>query len=181
MRPLFWARRGRRLGFATDPDVLLALRLASGEIDREMVAAYLTQSEGEDERTAFVGVARLAGGAWLEADLLGRLRLARWFHPEAVEQRPWTFDAAADALRATVVQAVADRARGRRPAVFLSGGRDSGSVAVAVYTAVEVDTFSGVLAEAPEVTVGASLTLVTVIATALVAFSEPSEAFTMMS
>ena len=31
LRPLFWARRGRRFGFASDPRVLVELDLASGE------------------------------------------------------------------------------------------------------------------------------------------------------
>jgi asparagine synthase (glutamine-hydrolysing) len=131
MRPLFWARRGTSVGFATDPDVLRTLGLVTGELDRERVAAYLAQLDREDEGTGFAGVQRVPGGDWIEVDLSGRVRQAHWFRPEAVTRRDWSFDEAVHAVNAAVVDAVADRVRGRRAVLLLSGGRDSGSVAVA--------------------------------------------------
>jgi asparagine synthase (glutamine-hydrolysing) len=34
LHPLYFARRGRRLAFASDPDVLVALEVASGDLDQ---------------------------------------------------------------------------------------------------------------------------------------------------
>ena len=56
----------------------------------------------------------------------------------------------------------------------------STSVAVTVYTAADVLTFSGTSTVAPEVMTGVSFTLVTVIATLLSTYNAPSEARTTM-
>lgn len=132
LRPLFWARWAGRIGFASDPEVLLALGLASGELERGPVAAYLAMGDFGGEQTAFRGVRRVLGGRWISFDLEGRVREGRWFRPEEVpEERPGP-EEAAGALADALVAAVSSRARGGRTALLLSGGRDSGSVAVAL-------------------------------------------------
>jgi asparagine synthase (glutamine-hydrolysing) len=132
LRPLTWARRGRRLGFASDPEVLVRLGLASGELDRGAVAGYLALRELGGERTAFEGVRRVLGGRWLSFDLAGRVGEGRWFRPEDVAPERRSAEEAAEELAAALVSATRSRVRGRPAALLLSGGRDSGSVAVAM-------------------------------------------------
>ncbi|MDQ6839662.1 MAG: asparagine synthase-related protein [Actinomycetota bacterium] len=131
LRPLFWAKRGRSMAFASDPEVLISLGFATGALDRERVSSYLAGWEFDGERSAFEGVLRVEGGTCLEADLEGRINTARWFHPEEVAEQPCTLTEAAGALREVLDAAVVDRTNGRRAALLLSGGRDSGSVALA--------------------------------------------------
>jgi asparagine synthase (glutamine-hydrolysing) len=132
LRPLVWARRGRRLGFASDPEVLFALGLASGELDRAAVAGYLALRDIAGERTAFEKVRRILGGRWLRVDLEGRRSEGRWFRPEDVAPAPRPAEEAAEALADALTTAATSRVRRRRVALSLSGGRDSGAVAVAL-------------------------------------------------
>jgi asparagine synthase (glutamine-hydrolysing) len=133
LRPLVWARRGSRVAFASDPEVLIALGLASGELDPETICAYLAMRDFGGERTGFEGIHRLLGGRWRSFDVAGRSREGRWFRPEDIEQEETgSAKKAAEALQEALVAAAASRSRGRRTAVLLSGGRDSGAVAVAL-------------------------------------------------
>jgi asparagine synthase (glutamine-hydrolysing) len=59
LRPRYWAKRGRRIGFASDPVVLFALGLASGDLDRDVVAQRLAGADPAGERTFFAGVRRV--------------------------------------------------------------------------------------------------------------------------
>lgn len=132
VRPLFWARDGRRVGFASDPSILLALGLASGELERPVITAFLARRELLDGRTAFTGVRWLPGGTWRSFDVGGREDGGRWFRPEEVAQRELTLEEAAEEARVVIRAAVVSRAAGRKVALQLSGGRDSATVAVAL-------------------------------------------------
>ena len=132
LRPLVWARRGRRMGFASDPEILVCLGLASGELDRRAVAGYLALRELGGERTGFEEVRRVLGGRWLSLDLEGRVGEGRWFRPEDVAVERHSAQEAAEELAAAVISATRSRVSDRPAALLLSGGRDSGSVAVAM-------------------------------------------------
>ena len=70
MRPLFWARRGDTIGFACEPEILLELGLADGELDRESVAAFLLGDDLPHWRSPFAAVWRVPGGGgcrWVQA------------------------------------------------------------------------------------------------------------------
>lgn len=134
MLPLFWARTGRRFGFASDPEVLVALGLASGDLDPVAVAASLASRTPPSGVSPFAGVRRVSGGRWVTMRPMGEVRGGRWFRPEAVTtDHDLDLEEAADMARRLVVQATVDRTRGA-PAVYLglTGGRDSGSLAVAL-------------------------------------------------
>ncbi len=120
------------MGFASDPAILIALGLASGDLDPEVVAAYLAWRDLRDGRTAFRGLRRVGGGRWVSFDVHGRTRGGRWFRPEEVAEEGARPEEFAEAVAEAVVAAVTSRARGRRAALALSGGRDSGSIAVAL-------------------------------------------------
>jgi asparagine synthetase B (glutamine-hydrolysing) len=131
-RPLVWGRRGRRVGFASDPQVLVSLGLASGEPDRRAVASYLALRDWGGEHTEFEGVRRVLGGRWICLDLDGRVSEGRWFRPEDVAPEPRPAEEVAEHLAEALTAAVTSRARRRRVTLLLSGGRDSGAVAVAL-------------------------------------------------
>ena len=132
LRPLYWARRGGRMGFASDPEVLVALGMASGELDPGPVAAYLAFRDFGGERTAFTGIRRVVGGRWVSFRSDGRASGGGWFRPEEVREERLALEEAAEAVADAVTAAAASRAGRERPAVLLSGGRDSGAVAMAL-------------------------------------------------
>jgi asparagine synthase (glutamine-hydrolysing) len=103
LRPLVWARRGRRMGFASDPEILVCLGLASGELDRRAVAGYLALRELGGERTGFEEVRRVLGGRWLSLDLEGRVGEGRWFRPEDVAAERRSAEEAAEELAAAII------------------------------------------------------------------------------
>lgn len=134
MLPLFWARAGRRFGFASDPEVLVTLGLASGDLDPLAVAASLSSVSPPSGTAPFAGVRRVCGGRWVTLEPNASVRGGRWFRPEAVAvDHGLDLDHAAEEARRLVMRATADRTRGS-PSVYLSltGGRDSGSLAVAL-------------------------------------------------
>lgn len=131
LRPLFWAQQGGRVGFAADPAVLIALGLATGDVDGGVAIARLSGLDPAGERTSFAGVKRVPGGRWVAFDPLGGMRQGRWFRPESVSVHASSMQEASSRVRDAIVAAVESRTRGERSALLLSGGRDSGAVAVA--------------------------------------------------
>jgi asparagine synthetase B (glutamine-hydrolysing) len=131
LHPLYVAWRGRRFGFVSDPGVLVELGLATGDLDADVVVDYLAGCRPGDGRTAFQGVRELVPGTWLRVDVGGSSLEGRWFEPERLRGPVLRGSEAIEATQEAVTAAVISRAAGRRVGVSLSGGRDSGSVAVA--------------------------------------------------
>lgn len=134
VRPLYWAKRGPRFAFASDPWVLLNLGLGSRELDREVVASYLRMQDYGGERTGFTGISRVLGGRWITCDTEGRVSDGRWFRPESIRPSSRRRDFVEE-TREAVVAACRSRAHDRPVSLLLSGGRDSASVAVALQLA----------------------------------------------
>jgi asparagine synthetase B (glutamine-hydrolysing) len=132
LRPLFWARRGSRIGFASDPEVLIALGVATGALDREVARIKLAIGDPADGRTSFAGVSRVGGGRWLRFDRDGAMTWGRWFRPERILEVDAPAARHADRLRDAVIASAGSRAARERVALSLSGGRDSGSMAIAL-------------------------------------------------
>lgn len=130
-RPLYWARRAERIGFACDPAILVGLGLASGELDRDAISAFLLGGI-VDENTGFMGIRRLLGGWWARFRTDGRASTGRWFRPERVPERQMSLGGAVERTREAVLEATRSRAEGERVAHMLSAGRDSGTVAAAM-------------------------------------------------
>ena len=157
IRPLFWAGRGDRIGFASDVDTLRGLGLCGDAIDHAAVRSLLVNGGEYGERTCYPGVHRVVPGCWVRLEPGGRTTGGRWFRPEDVPvERGLTLPVAARRVRDAVVRSVADRARGHRVALWLSSGRDSAAVAVALAEAgIEATCFTysfpgcGVESEAP--------------------------------
>ena len=131
LHPLYVATRGRRVGFASDPAVLVAMGIAGENLDPVVVAAYLARNEPLDGRTAFRDVRALLPGTWMRVCRDGSRDAGQWFDPELLQGPRLSREDAIDAIREAVGVAVRCRVHGRRCGVSLSGGRDSGSVAIA--------------------------------------------------
>ncbi len=133
LRPLYWARHGQRVGFASDPEVLVRLGLVTGELDREALISWLFERGAYDDRTAIGGIHRVEPGHAVRFAQGGAVAVRRWFHPERVEtERGLTLEAAASEARDALVASVRSRCNGRTAALMLSGGRDSSAIAVAL-------------------------------------------------
>jgi asparagine synthetase B (glutamine-hydrolysing) len=133
LRPLYWARRGRRVGFASDPEVLVRMGLETGEPDREALIEWLFGRGPVGDRTALTGIHRVERGHAIRFRANGAAAIQRWFKPERVLiDRELTLEAAAAEAREALVAAVVSRCEGRTVALTLSGGRDSSAVAAAL-------------------------------------------------
>ncbi|MDP9262191.1 MAG: hypothetical protein M3O89_09485, partial [Actinomycetota bacterium] len=109
LRPLFWAKRGRRIGFASEPVVLVELGLASGDLERHVVAQRLAGADPAGERTFFAGIRRVLGGRWLTVDRDGLMHTGRWFRPETIQVEETSLEDAASGVQEAIVDAVASR------------------------------------------------------------------------
>jgi asparagine synthase (glutamine-hydrolysing) len=125
VKPLYWARAGDRLLFASELKALLAGGAIERRLDLEALHDYLTLLVPLAPRTLFAGVSQLEPGTVLTvAD--GRLSLRRYWEP-AITPDPHLGEARAlaeleDRLREVLRdQVVADVPVG----AFLSGGIDS--------------------------------------------------------
>jgi asparagine synthase (glutamine-hydrolysing) len=143
LRPLYFASRSRRFGFASDPAMLIGMGLASDELDPEVIAAYLSRRDPIDGRTAFRDIRAVLPGSWLRVAVDGTQSHGRWFEPDRLRGPRLAGEDAVDAIRKAVHDAIAARTTGRRVGIALSGGRDSGSLAIAIKRAgVEAMSFT---------------------------------------
>ena len=131
IRPLFWSIDGRRVAFGPDPALLRALGFGSEVVDPRAVSIYLTFGDTMDARTGFTGIWRVPGGHTISFDGT-RVRSLRWFRPEVAVTVKTDLDEAAARVRAALAASIGSRAPGQRVALLLTGGRDSGAVAVAL-------------------------------------------------
>jgi asparagine synthetase B (glutamine-hydrolysing) len=132
VRPLYWAKVGRRFAFASDASVLQHLGLASADLDPAVVAGYLARFGVPRGRTGFKDVFCVPPGSWLSVDLNGRTWEGRWFDPGQLAGPRLSTDEAVEATREAVLAALRSRAVGDVVGVSLSGGRDSGAIALAL-------------------------------------------------
>lgn len=130
IKPLYLARIGGNLAFASELRALLRLPEVEREIDRESLFHFLSLRFVPGPRTILRGVERLPPGHRFEYDLARReLRIERWwrlrFHPRrdvAAEEWP-------ERVRAALGEAVNRWTLADVPvAVSLSGGLDSSAV-----------------------------------------------------
>ena len=131
LRPLFLARRGAALAFASDPAILVAMGFGSWELDLDRVRSFLAGRDEGSEGSPFCGIETVGPGAWRTFDQHGRHRSGRWFEPECLAGPDLDQVDAVDAVREAVRAAVRSRVEGaRRVGLTLSAGRDSGSLVV---------------------------------------------------
>ena len=128
IKPLFYARRGADLAFASELKGLVALGGLPLEVSVPALVHYLYQSSVPGDVSVFEGVRKLAPGEYLVAEN-GAIRTGRyWPGPPEGERRESPADAA-EGLRVRLEAAVRSHLVADVPVgTFLSGGLDSTAV-----------------------------------------------------
>jgi asparagine synthase (glutamine-hydrolysing) len=144
-KPLYYARVGTTLVFASEVRALLASGVITPEPDLAAIDAYLTFQYVPSPVTAFAGVSKLPAGHRLMCDEGGAIRVTRYWRPPmpVPSQRP------VEELREELVGRLREAVRLRLVAdvpvgAFLSGGVDSATVValMALESGQPVKTFS---------------------------------------
>jgi len=128
IKPLYVARAGADLLFASEAKALFASGRIRAQLDRESFVHYLGFRSVPAPGTLFEGVECLEPGGLIELDQAGReLRRASWWDPLGDARTPPKTEAqAADRLEELLRSAVDLRMRADVPVgLFLSGGVDS--------------------------------------------------------
>lgn len=127
VRPLYFARDGESLVAMTDLAALLATGDLGATLDDAVIEDFLLFGCGLDEtKTSFARIGRVAPAHVAIFDERG-VRQRRYWNLKAVDAPPPSD--AVEQFRDVFSHAVADRARGGRVALSLSGGVDSTAVA----------------------------------------------------
>ncbi len=136
VKPLFWARVGEGLAFASELGALLEHPGVARRLDAGAVARWLQLGYSPAPGTLLEGVWRLPAGHLLEADAAG-VRVRQWYDLAARVGAGATMPSdAADRLDERVLEAVQSRLVSDVPlGCFLSGGVDSSLVVAAAAAA----------------------------------------------
>ncbi len=147
IRPLFHARVGSRLAFASEIKALLALPEMPRALDPRALGELFTYWAPLPPHSVFAGIESLPPGHVMRVDARG-IRLRRywdWSFPIEPIAEPESADAAAEQLRALLTDAVRLQLRADVPVgAYLSGGLDSAIVAALIRheTTTPLSTFS---------------------------------------
>jgi asparagine synthase (glutamine-hydrolysing) len=144
-KPLFWARRGDRVWFASTVRALLADPEIPRDVDPRAIAAYLTLKYVPHPMSAFAALRKLAPASWVAIDADGEEHGTYWrlSYSDALAGLPR--EEVEARLRVTLRDAVAVRLESEVPlGAFLSGGIDSSAVValMAEASSQPVRTFS---------------------------------------
>lgn len=128
IKPLYYARTGDGLAFASEAKALFEHPALEARLDKENFFHFLTFRSLPAPRTLFQGVGKLGAGEWATIDLAsGRLTKSTYWNPLRDYREHVRFPDASDELEALLDDAVAHRLEADVPVgVFLSGGLDSG-------------------------------------------------------
>lgn len=153
IKPLYWARSGNRLVFASELKSLLASGLVDGALDYDAIDAYLTLGFIPAPLTPVSGVSKLRPGHRLVVEA-GSVRIERyWQYPKPQPNRRLSDTREyADGLLAVLDEAVRLRLMSDVPVgAMLSGGLDSSLVValMARHASGSVKTFSVGFADDP--------------------------------
>jgi asparagine synthase (glutamine-hydrolysing) len=124
-KPLFVARSGHEVWFASEIPALLAMPGVSRELDREALDDYLTLGYVLEPRTLFSAIRQIGAGTVAQFSAAGGSAVRYWDVGEVAE-RPVGAATAADELDRELSRAVASQMVADVPVgVCLSGGLDS--------------------------------------------------------
>ena len=127
-KPLFYALTDRALLLGSEVKALLVRDDVDRTIDLEALDQFLTYEYVIAPRTIFSAVKKLPPAHYLRFRD-GEVEVLRYWDAGAIDERPWTDDDAADALRETLGRAVASQMMSDVPlGAFLSGGIDSSAI-----------------------------------------------------
>lgn len=150
-KPLFYARSGDEVIFASELQCVMKHPGISRDLDPEAVADYLMHGYVLEPRTMFAAVRRVPAGAWIRFTKSGE-EVVRYWRPDAIPVQRRNAEDAVLELRSLIEQAVTKQVMADVPVgVFISGGMDSSILAALASKAIGVDkvhTFSAQFAEA---------------------------------
>ncbi|HSP16045.1 MAG TPA: asparagine synthase (glutamine-hydrolyzing) [Thermoanaerobaculia bacterium] len=148
-KPLFYARVGREIVFASELQSVLEHPSVSRDLDPIAIAEYLRLGYVPEPRTMFAAVQRVPAGAYIRFD--GTDELVRYWQPETFATVPRKAADAIVELQQLIETAVAKQVMSDVPVgVFVSGGLDSSILAALASKTIGVDkvhTFSAQFAE----------------------------------
>lgn len=152
IRPLFHAREGGRIWFASEIKALLSVLPQCARLRPQALVQTLTYWSTVDPDTLYEGVSSLPPGCLLAIERDGRQNLTRywdWTFPDAAETSPSRYplsvEQAAAELRELLIDAVRLQLRADVPVgAYLSGGLDSSGIVAMIrgFTNTPVRTFS---------------------------------------
>ncbi len=132
IRPLFYARIGGRLLFASEVKAILAVAPEAAALDEQGLAQVFTFWGTVGERTVFQGIRSLPAGHCLSVER-GAERLERywdWTFPQGSGRTDLSLDEAAERLHGLLREVVREQLRSDVPVgAYLSGGLDSSGIA----------------------------------------------------
>lgn len=146
IRPLFVARIGGHLLFASEVKAILAVAPAAASLDEQGLAQVFTFWSTVGQRTVFKGIRSLPAGHTLLVEK-GVERLERywdWTFPQGQGRTDLSMDEAAEMLHAVLADVVRQQLRSDvAVGAYLSGGLDSSGIAgLARETVGALQTFS---------------------------------------
>ncbi len=134
IRPVFYARVGGRLAFASEVKALFSLPRVTRRLDLQGLASTFTYWSALPPGSVFEGVECLPPGHLMEVDA-GGMRISRywdWAFPDEIPDAPDERECA-EQLRALIVDAVRLQLRSDVPVgAYLSGGLDSSIITTVI-------------------------------------------------
>lgn len=150
-KPLFYARLGGEIVFASELQCLLRHPGVSRELDRDALRDYLALGYIVEPRTPFAAIRRVPAGTYMRFTSAGE-ETVRYWDPERFTPATLRADEAIAETRRLVEAAVAKQVRSDVPVgVFVSGGLDSSILAALASKFIGVDlvhTFAAQFTEA---------------------------------
>lgn len=140
-KPCYYAAHDTDLVFASHLSLVARHQKFPGRLDPAGAIAYIIEIDGNHDRTPLENIRRLPPSNMLEATPR-HLRTSRYWTPRfgAVRVDP---QEAAEEFRRLLVQAIRRRHVAGETALFLSGGLDSGAIAVlAAENGIDLKTYS---------------------------------------
>jgi asparagine synthase (glutamine-hydrolysing) len=129
-KPLFYARAGAELLFASEVQCLLTHPAISRGLDREALTSYLAFGYVPEPRTAFSSIRRVPSGCWMRFSPDGE-ETVRYWSPLAFELAHRDEGLAIRETRRLIEKAVQKQVMSDVPVgVFISGGLDSSILTV---------------------------------------------------
>ena len=149
-KPLFYARVGHEILFASELQCILRHPDISRDLDPIAVAEYLRLGYVPEPRTMFRAIRRVEAGTFVRFTETGK-QIVRYWDPESFVIQKWQPRAAIRELRTLMERAVEKQVMSDVPVgVFISGGMDSSILATLAAKFIGVDkvhTFSAKFSE----------------------------------
>lgn len=128
VKPLYWARVGDGILYASEPGAILASGLIDPRPDPQAILEYLTLQYVPPPRSGFGGIGKLAPGESLVYEA-GETRIERYWELDFSDTESLSDEEALDRLDALAAEATRERLVSDVPiGAFLSGGVDSSLV-----------------------------------------------------